>query len=464
MARMTRRDDNEEESTTRPTRRILFVFEKFPPFTVSGSWRPFFFAKHLPAFGYLPDVISATPEAGDATDDSLLDQLDSRCRMKRRRLWVTTFRQWLSRLRPGGSRPRTAPTAPPKDAGAGTARPAGGDIRETRRFRIYWAIVWRLYWYVDWCAPVLLTGALMAMRRRYELVWVSGPHSRNMFAGYWLSRLLRKPLVLDIRDPWTYGSLWAPATRDVDHAERKWARRILRRAARIVFTSPLTMEEMQRRFPEVAPDRMCVITNGYSADTVVPIRETPADVCLFRYVGSLNERRRPDIILQGLRLARERNAELARDVRFEFIGGMAGHEAGIAEFDLEAVVTNVGRVTHEDSLRMIHGADVNVLLQTISEGQDVVSGKAFEYLAARKPILAVVSETGGDAWLVREARAGIVTPFDDAESVARAIESCWQSWKSGAGELTMSDERLEKFSRRHLTRDLARVLDDVVSN
>lgn len=456
---------NDKDGTSGPSRRILVVFEKFPPFTVSGSWRPYFFVRHLPEFNYIADVISNAPAVDDVQDDALLDDLDPRCRLIRRRLWVTTVRQWFSRKTGTSEAPADVASA---NRGAQTAasarKSAERPYQETLRFRIYWAIVWRLYWCLDWAGPVVLSGLCAAIRTRYDAVWVSGPHSRNLFAGYWLARILRKPLVLDIRDPWTYGSLWTPKTPNVDHTERKWARRILRRADRIVFTSPFTMEEMQRRFPDVPKARMCTITNGFSETAIEPLRDAPADVCLFRYVGSLNDRRRPDVLLEGLQLARQSNADIAKDVRFEFIGGMAGHESKIASCGLDDVVRNVGRVSHRDSLRMIHGADVNVLLQTITEGQDVVSGKAFEYLASRKAILAVVSENGGDAWLVRETGAGVVASFEDVQAVANAIERCWRDWKSGSHELTISDERLARYSRRSLTQELVRVFEDVFNS
>ncbi|MCB9853373.1 MAG: glycosyltransferase [Phycisphaerales bacterium] len=461
---MTNPDDANPRHPAAPPRSILVVFEKFPPVTVSGSWRPFFFVKHLPEFGYISHVISADPEANDPTDDALIRQLDPRCSFARKRMWTATIRQWIARPFRRTTRNRAGVSAKPATGHTGSADDIAPNptVRPSLLFTLTYAIAWRLYWYVDWAAPVVAAGLSAAIRKRFDLVWVSGPHSRNLFAGYWLSVLLRKPLVLDIRDPWTYGSLWSPLTPDVARAEKKWARRILRRASRIVFTSPMTMREMHRRFPDIPHERMCTITNGFSADAIEPLRNAPTSVCLFRYVGTLNERRRPDVILDGLLAARETNSDLARDVRFEFVGGMAGHEQKIDAMGLADVVKSVGRVSHDDSLRMMHGADVNVLLQTITEGQDVVSGKAFEYLAAGKPILAVVSESGGDAWLIRDTNAGIVAQFDDAASVAAAIKHCWQAWKTGAGELTISDEQLARFSRRSLTRELATLFDEVL--
>lgn len=450
------------ERATRPVRDILVIFEKFPPFTVSGSWRPFFFVKHLPEFGYVPHVISAEPEAGNPIDESLTSTLDPRCRFMRKRLWVRTT--WQALIRPF-RRSKEGPAQPPGRPAVSAEADAENQTPRMNSLGswLYHAFNWRLHWYLDWAGPVLSAGLLAACRRRFDLIWVSGPHSRNLFAGYWLAVLLRKPLVIDLRDPWTYGSLWSPATNDVAKAERRWARRILRRAARIVFTSPFTMREMQNRFPELSADKLRTITNGFNDADVAPLRNASRDVCLFRYVGSLNTRRTPDVILEALRMACDANPELAQDIRFEFIGGMAGHESKIDTYGLAEVVSDVGRVSFQDSVRMIRGADVNVLLQTITEGQDVVSGKAFDYLAARKPILAVVSESGGDAWLVSETNSGVVAPFDDANAVRAAIEQCWKKWKSGAGDFAIGEDVLAKYSRRSLTKQLAELLDDVLA-
>jgi hypothetical protein len=107
------------------------------------------------------------------------------------------------------------------------------------------------------------------------------------------------------------------------------------------------------------------------------------------------------------------------------------------------------------------GSDVNVLLQTISEGEDVVSGKAFDYLHAKKPILAVVDPAGGDAWLMRETGAGKVAPWSDVEAIAREMKECWRAWKTG--ESHAQNGAIDRFSRRALTEQLASLFDDVLA-
>jgi glycosyltransferase involved in cell wall biosynthesis len=110
----------------------------------------------------------------------------------------------------------------------------------------------------------------------------------------------------------------------------------------------------------------------------------------------------------------------------------------------------------------MRGADVNLLLQTITAGQDVIAGKIFEYLAARKPIIGVVAPDGGDAWLLRETGGGSVVAFNDPCAVADEMLRLWKLWKSGMLADSVAHVDMEAYSSRRLTGDLAKLLDEAV--
>ncbi|HEU5076760.1 MAG TPA: glycosyltransferase, partial [Polyangiaceae bacterium] len=251
--------------------------------------------------------------------------------------------------------------------------------------------------------------------------------------------------------------LWSPRGSWVARVERARATRILSRAARVVVTSPLTQAGMQQRFPDA---RFVTITNGLTLDeSIIPLRETAPDKCLFRYIGVLNERRKPDPLLEGWAIAC-RTPGFRNKVHLEFVGGMAGHERSIERLGLGDVVSSRGRVSFEDSLRLMRGSDVNVVLQTIDEGQDVIAGKTFEYLAAGKPVLGVVSEQGGDAWLLRRVGGTHLAGYHDPERIAVAIRACVQDFERGAPG--PEREQLRAFDRRRLTGTLAQLMHEVL--
>ena len=429
------------------------IAEKFPPFNQSGSARPFYFAKYLPEFGYVPQVVASSLLLSDERDDSLLAELPLSVRVQRTpRLispGITQLRQLWRARRP--SEPSATPGAQAENA---APRPRGW-LQET-----YGWLGWWSHWELDWAMLATLAGALEAWRRPPQLIWVSGPHFRNFVVALRLSRWLRVPLVVDLRDPWTYGSLWRPRSERSARAERDWAARVLGHAARIVFTSPLTLEAMSRRFPELPRERLITITNGFEDGNVDPLRELGDDRCLFRYIGVLNERRLPDVLIRAFAAAAA-DPEFRAQARLEFIGKAGGHESK-AQLAPGCDVSFRGHVSRADSLRLMAGSDVNLLLQTISEGEDVISGKAFDYLRVRKPIIGIVDPGGGDAWLLRETGAGPVASWQDVEAIERELTAAFRRWRSG--EALQLRQDVSRYSRRGLAAQLAAVFDELLTD
>lgn len=450
----------------RSMRRVLMINMAFPPFNVSGSHRAFQFAKYLPEYGYLPSVVSVEPGPTDPVDFGCLEQLDGRIRLER----VDALRPKIKALLEPMIKPMRAVCAEPADGPKpgpttellGSHEPTFPSESKPLPMRLWKTLAWFFHFHLDLAVPILQRVAKMNWRDPVDLVWATSPSSHSLLVGYWASRLLRKPLVVDLRDPWTYGSLWLPFSRLTAACEKAWARTILTAASRTVFTSPLTMAAMQQRYPGAAAAKMRTITNGHTGEVdISPLRSAPEDKCLMSYTGSLNPRRCPDVLLDALQRV-SRDPEVAKGLRLQFVGGMAGHEPKIAAHGLQEQVLDVGQVSHHESLGYMRGADVNLLLQTITAGQDVIAGKTFEYLAARKPIIGVVAPDGGDAWLLRETGGGSVVAFDDPRAVADEMLRLWKLWKNGMLADSVAQVDMDRYSRRRLTADLAKLLDEAM--
>jgi glycosyltransferase involved in cell wall biosynthesis len=87
----------------------------------------------------------------------------------------------------------------------------------------------------------------------------------------------------------------------------------------------------------------------------------------------------------------------------------------------------------------------------------------FEYLAAARPILAVVPPDGAAANLIREAGAGIVVAPDDVAGMTAALRDLHRDWKAGTLDgAPLTDEWRRKVSRRTRSEELVRLLEQVV--
>ena len=111
-----------------------------------------------------------------------------------------------------------------------------------------------------------------------------------------------------------------------------------------------------------------------------------------------------------------------------------------------------------DSLRFQRDSEALLLLvpDAGGRGRGVLSGKVFEYIAAGRPILAVVPPDGAAADLVRETGSGVVVAPDDVDGIRAALVELHVQFANGglpSVELATRDE--ERLSRRARVEELA---------
>ena len=90
----------------------------------------------------------------------------------------------------------------------------------------------------------------------------------------------------------------------------------------------------------------------------------------------------------------------------------------------------------------------------------MLSGKVFEYLAAERPILALVPPDGAAAGLLRDTGVGVVVAPDDVDGIERELTALRDRWRAGqlaAPELT--DEWRDSVSRRTRVEELVDLLE-----
>lgn len=392
---------------------VLMIVPAFPPDSTSATFRPMHFARNLPEFGYWPLVLVQSGLWSYPQDEGLRALVDGRCEVFH---FAPTLRDYF------------------------------GLVGKPQR----------------WCLGALRAGLRIHKERGIDLIWATSPSILHWYPAVGLSLMTGAPLVLDVRDPVTYGCLWNPRSAFQARARRLGEHACLSLASRIVHTSPLTMKVMGERAGARIARRMVAITNGFSSEAVEPVRELPDTRCTFLYTGKLERRvREPRMLLEGLQIAC-RNPAFARDACLEIAGGLDEFVNDVTELNLADHVRDLGHLGRRECQARVAGADVLVLLQSISGlGDDVISGKAYEYLAARRPILGVVSPSGGDAWLLREMGGGRITG-QNANDIAEGFLHFWRLWREGTLASVATAGNLERFDARTLTSELAQVFDDVL--
>ena len=87
----------------------------------------------------------------------------------------------------------------------------------------------------------------------------------------------------------------------------------------------------------------------------------------------------------------------------------------------------------------------------------MIPGKLFEYIGARRPVIAVVPD-GEAAGIIRRERRGEVVSHGDMEGIASAIERMYDLHSEGRLSEAYSLGELPAYSRREAAASLDRLL------
>ena len=129
----------------------------------------------------------------------------------------------------------------------------------------------------------------------------------------------------------------------------------------------------------------------------------------------------PAPLLDAVRLLRSTTPELASRLEIVFAGPLSADEAELlADEDVAETVRTVGALERPRALELQRAADALLVITEGSTRRSVATGKLFEYLAARRPILVLGDETEA-ARIVADAGAGFAAAAGDPEEIAAAL-------------------------------------------
>ena len=125
-------------------------------------------------------------------------------------------------------------------------------------------------------------------------------------------------------------------------------------------------------------------------------------------------------------------------------------------------VNFVGYVNHQKAIEYQKKAQVLLLLiPNVEKSKGILTGKIFEYLTAKRPILAIGSEQGDLAAILKETNAGVVVGFDNEEKLSSEIVRLYHQYKEE--NLEVNSKNIEKYHRKHLTKKLTFIIKSLHS-
>ena len=414
--------------------KVLLVAMYFPPAGGGGVQRPLKLATHLPELGIETHVL--------APDDPKWVHRDEELR--------PPTLAWIHRARYVGPRGRR-----PADELHGTQ----GLQRLGRQAQLAGRRLLVPDENVSWNVTAIPAAIRIVRREGIDVVVTTSPPSSVHLIGAAVKRTTGVRWVADLRDSLVahpHRRAERLAVRAKEQGEHAVARLVARFADGIVCVSDAIADELRERAPRGPVE---TIANGSDFDDFAGLERHPSDRLRITHAGSFFGKRDPRPFLTALRQTG------LEDVVARFLGDFRPADREWAEgLGLGDRLELIPYAPRRRSLELQRDSEALLLLipEAGGRGRGVLSGKVFEYLAAERPILALVPPDGAAAALIRDAGAGVVVAPDDVDAIAAALVDLHARWRAGGLESQpLAEEWRRKVSRRARVEEFASFLERV---
>jgi glycosyltransferase involved in cell wall biosynthesis len=439
-------------------RRVLFHSYHFPPTGGSGAQRPARMVRYLPELGYEPVVVTA-PGPGEER-------------------WTPADATLGSDV--------PADTVVHRVPGPEPAASAGWRHRAERWLRV------KDGWSRSWIESSTRLGIETAREADVDLLYAWTQPYVSAEAVAEIARVVGKPWVADLGDPWALDEMMIYPTGLHRRLELRLMRRVLSSASALVMSTPEAARRVRVAFPELADRTIVAIPNGFEAGEFTRSTGTErADDDVFRIVHTgylhtdlgLRQHRTAllrkvlggavpgvDILgrshvylIEAVERVRREHPEIGARLEVQFAGVMSPDDIAIAQRSPASKL--LGFVSHDDALGLLARADLLFLpMHHLPAGTraTVVPGKTYEYIASGRPILAAVPE--GDARdLLDAAGTAYLCGPKDVDAIANAIVTAFRRRRAGQQTAPPPPSLLRDYDYRSLARALASVFDQVAA-
>lgn len=427
------------------SKKVLIITYYWPPSGGGGVQRWLKFTKYLSEFGWDPVVFTPENPAFDQKDESLLKEISSSVEVLHFPIWE--------------------PYGIFKKLSGKKELKQGQVLEEGKKGFFSRLSVWvrgnlfvpdpRVFWVkpsVEYLSTILRSNQIST------IITTGPPHSVHLIG---MKLKMQNPglkWVADFRDPWSQWDIlkqfnmlpntWAK--------HRKLEQQVFKVADRLITVS----KSWQADFKTLGARRISVITNGFDDVGAETNGQGLPERFVLSHLGMLNKLRNPLALWRALEQLIDENTGFAADFNLRLTGILSKDVlATIATFPkLKERLQTENSVAHEQVFQVYSESAVLLLILNQSENaRGHLPGKLFEYISAKRPVLALGLSASDAGHILEETGLGKTIDWNDEAELKAHLLILYEQWKSG--KVIYDEVDINKYSRKALTSQLAALLD-----
>ncbi|APZ46603.1 glycosyl transferase family 1 [Polaribacter reichenbachii] len=313
---------------------------------------------------------------------------------------------------------------------------------------------------IFWVKPSVKFLNQFLKEKPVDVVISTGPpHSMHLIAKK-ISQKNNIKWLADFRDP------WSDLYYNKEFNQLSFAKKRNIALENSVFNSTdclLTVSNTLKMEFTNKTKRVEVITNGFDDEVATKNIVRLDKKFTISYIGLLPKQSNPKLLFTVLQKLCLEDAIFKNDLQLNFIGDISDEVKKEIEFN--NLIDNTefkGYVSHREAIVYQKKAQVLLLLiPNVKKSEGILTGKLFEYLTAKRPILALGPEKADLSEILENTNAGVVVGFNNEVKLTSEIKKLYQQYKEGS--LQVNSKNVEQYHRINLTGQLAIILKSMKS-
>ena len=292
------------------------------------------------------------------------------------------------------------------------------------------------------------------------LITTGTPHSVHLI-GKRLKRAFDIPWITDFRDPWTEINYYDKVRpiRFIHNYNLKLEKSVLQESDLVLTVSPSWTELLQNK----TKTRVELLFNGYDQQDFQSNASLDYNSFTIAHFGFMSMERNCPALWQVLSELANRDDAFRSKLSIQLYGPVDNQVIkSLESFGLKDNLTISEYIKHDKAVQLMSEKSVLLLSVGLSKSsRGWIPAKLFEYMAARRPILAVGAGAVDCNSILLEHGYPEVIDYQDAPSFYSQISALYQRFNSR--QLENMEGNIETFERKNLAKQMCDKLDRLIS-
>jgi glycosyltransferase involved in cell wall biosynthesis len=416
-------------------KKVLVITYYWPPSGGSGVQRWLKFVKYFREFGIEPIILTVDPEYANfpVLDESLFSDIPNGVEIHRTQA-KSPFAIY-SKLR--GRKV-------PQSGFAGDSNP---NLIE-RLMRFIRGNFFIPDARIGWNKFAIKKAKELILKHELDCVITTSPPHSTQLIGLELKNRFNLKWIADLRDPWTdiYYNKELYRTKWAEKIDRQLEKKCLESADNIIVVSDSIAKLFNKRYNGIK-SKISIIPNGYDEADFQNKVASETKYNYISYIGNLG----PSYPINNFLIEFNEFSSRNPKWRLRFVGNVFKDvKTQILNSDLSERVEFISYVEHKKAIDfMIESKALLLIIPNSEENKGILTGKLFEYLAAKKPIIFIGPEDGDAAKILTNNSKVLINNQKYMHSL--------QDFLTNINQETIK-YGFEKYSRKQLTKEIVSLI------